>query len=329
MIFLDSRSFDPYYNLALEEHLFFVLPEGEQCLMLWQNANTVVVGKNQNTLEEVNQAFIDQNHCKVARRLSGGGAVYHDMGNLNFTIIADKEDFERFNFRMFVEPVVNTLLEYGIEAEFTGRNDLVIEGKKFCGNSQYSKGKRVLHHGCIMLDSNLVHVKNALNVKKEKFQSKAVKSVSSRVTTINAHAQVPITMDAFKESLKKNVVLDSQVKSYVISSEDEAQIASLRNDKYATWEWNYGNKGEFNIRNEKKFPWGLLTVFLHVERGIIQQIKLQGDYFGTYDVELLEEAFVGLPMDQDLKAVLSKLNVSDYIQGCSGEELYELIRIFT
>lgn len=326
MIFFDSGYFDPYYNLALEEHLFSVLPEGEQCLMLWQNANTIVVGKNQNTLEEINQEFVEQHDIKVARRLSGGGAVYHDMGNLNFTIITDKEDFERFNFKMFVEPIIKTLAEYGIQAEFTGRNDLVIDGKKFCGNSQYSKGKRVLHHGCIMLDSNLTNVKNALNVKKEKFESKSVKSVISRVTTINANTKEPIKMEDFKQTLKKNVILDDQINEYVVTPEDEMLIALLQTKKYATWNWNYGNTRTFNIRNEKKFPWGLLTVFLQVEKGVIAHIRLQGDYFGTYDVELLEESLKGTPINPELITVLEQANVSDYIQGCSPQELYELIQ---
>lgn len=326
MIFIDSTSYDPYYNLALEEHLFATLPEGEQCLMLWQNANTIVVGKNQNTLEEINQAFVEQSNIKVARRLSGGGAVYHDMGNLNFTIIADKENFQRFNFKMFVEPIINVLAQYNIKAEFTGRNDLVIEGKKFCGNSQYSKGKRVLHHGCIMLDSNLTNVKNALNVKKEKFESKSVKSVVSRVTTINANAKEPIKMDTFKEALKKYVVLDNQVKEYVITPEDEQLITRLQTEKYATWNWIYGNTRAFQIRNEKKFPWGLLTVFLQVQKGSIAQIRLQGDYFGTYDVEVLEEILRGIPMNQGLITVLEQANVSDYIQGCTAQDLYELIQ---
>lgn len=326
MIFLDSQSYDSYYNLALEEYLFSTLPEGEQCLFLWQNANTVVVGKNQNTLEEINQEYIERNHIKVVRRLSGGGAVYHDMGNLNFTIITDKEDFARFNFKIFVEPVIKTLAAYGITAEFTGRNDLIIDGKKFCGNSQYSKGKRVLHHGCIMLDSNLDSVQNALKVKKEKFQSKSVKSVKSRVTTINANTKVHLSMEEFKQSLRKNVAADGEVKEYQISPEDVIQIEFLQKEKYETWDWNYGNIRKFHYRNEKKYPWGLLTVSMGIDKGIIEQIKLQGDFFGTYDVEILEESLKAVPLDEGLFEVLEQINVQDYIQGCSAKELYELMR---
>ena len=194
MIYIESTSTNPYYNLALEEHVFEHLDQRENYFMLWQNENTIVVGKYQNTAEEVNQEFVAAQGIRVVRRLSGGGAVYHDAGNLNFTFIADQKGFADFNFEAFVSPVLQALESLGVHAEFTGRNDLVLSGCKFSGNSQYAKGGRVLHHGCIMLDSNLDKVGDALRVREAKFTSKSVKSVRSRVTTINEHAPRKITM---------------------------------------------------------------------------------------------------------------------------------------
>ena len=188
MIYLEPPGTDPYFNLALEEYVFEQMDRSRAYFMLWQNSNTIVVGKYQNTAEEINQAFVDAHGIRVVRRLSGGGAVYHDTGNLNFTFIVDQDTAPGLNFKIFVRPVVEALARFGVHAEFTGRNDLTIGGMKFSGNSQYAKHGRLLHHGCIMLDSNLTDVADALRVKQAKFDSKAVKSVRSRVTTINTHA---------------------------------------------------------------------------------------------------------------------------------------------
>ena len=227
MIYIESDSTDPYYNLALEEYVFEDLDKGEEYLILWQNANSIIVGKYQNTAEEVNQSFVDEHHIRVARRLSGGGAVYHDTGNLNYTLIVDQKNNPDFNFSLFVIPVIEALRELGVNAEFNGRNDLTIGGRKFSGQSQYAKGGRIMHHGCIMLDSNLENVQDALRVKAAKFESKSIKSVRSRVTTINEHAPSPISMETFKETLKRHVLSTNNGGTYTLTPEDTAQIERL------------------------------------------------------------------------------------------------------
>ncbi len=326
MKYIESGSTDPYFNLALEEYVFEKLPKDDGYFMLWQNENTIVIGKYQNAAEEVNQQVVDEKRIRVARRLSGGGAVYHDMGNLNFTFIVDKKDMEGLNFKMFIVPIIDVLKSFGISAEFNGRNDITIDGKKFSGNSQYIKQGRVMHHGCIMLDSDMANVAGALNVKAAKFQSKNVKSVKSRVTTINANAEKKITMDEFKSALKAHILGDSSVEAYELSERDIREIEKLRDEKYATWEWRYGKCSKYEMIREEKFDAGLVTVNLTADSGKIKDISISGDFFGNGDIAELEAGLVGAVLDETLPDKLRELNLGEYMAGISAEELGRLIR---
>lgn len=326
MRFLESPSNDPYFNLALEEYVFEHLDRTYSYFMLWQNFNTIVVGKYQNTAEEINQDFVDEHGIQVVRRLSGGGAVFHDHGNLNFTFIVDQGSNPDFNFKVFVEPVVRALARFGIQAEFNGRNDITIDGMKFSGNSQYTRHGRLLHHGCIMLDSNLTNVADALKVKDAKFDSKAVKSVRSRVTTINAHAAAPISMEDFKRTLTECAMDSGELETYTLTENDLEAVRQLREQKYATWEWNYGRSPAYDMRKELKFPAGLITAHLSAEAGKIKAVRFYGDFFGNGDLEELEQAMVGLPLDGQLESALKPLCVERYISGITAGELSRLLR---
>ena len=325
MRYLESPSRDPYFNLALEEYGFERMDKSKSYFLLWQNDNTIVVGKYQNTAEEIDQAYVDAHHIRVARRLSGGGAVYHDRGNLNFTFIVDRADAPGLNFKIFVRPVVEALARFGVHAEFTGRNDLTIDGMKFSGNAQYARRGRLLHHGCIMLDSNLTSVADALRVKEAKFDSKAVKSVRSRVTTINAHAPAPISMEDFKGALKECAMASGELEPCTLTEEDLAAIRKLRDEKYATWAWNYGFSPAYDMRREMKFPAGLVTAHLSAEGGKIKAVRFYGDFFGG-ELGELEGAMVGLPLDGHLTEALEALRVGDYMSGITAEELSRLLR---
>ena len=326
MRYLESPSRDPYFNLALEEYVFERMDKSKSYFLLWQNDNTIVVGKYQNTAEEIDQAYVDAHHIRVARRLSGGGAVYHDRGNLNFTFIVDRADAPGLNFKIFVEPVIHALARFGVHAEFTGRNDLTIDGMKFSGNAQYARRGRLLHHGCIMLDSNLTSVADALRVKEAKFDSKAVKSVRSRVTTINAHAPAPISMEDFKGALKECAMASGELEPCTLTEADLAAIRKLRDEKYATWAWNYGFSPAYDMRREMKFPAGLVTAHLSAEGGKIKAVRFYGDFFGNGELGELEGAMAGLPLDGHLTEALEALRVGDYMSGITAEELSRLLR---
>ncbi|MBO4236064.1 MAG: lipoate--protein ligase [Firmicutes bacterium] len=326
MIYIESTSYNPYYNLALEEFVFSSMDPKEPYFMLWQNENTIVVGKYQNTNEEINQEAVDAQHMNVVRRLSGGGTVYHDEGNLNFTFIVNKGNSPDFDFSIFVVPIIDALRSLGVDAEFSGRNDITINGLKISGNSQYVKGGRVLHHGCIMLDSNLDKVKDALNVKEAKFESRSVKSVRSRITTINANAPRKIIMQEFKDAIKKQVFKNEDVKQHFLTPEDERAVEKLMREKYETWEWNYGSNKKYSMRREKKFDTGLVSVDMEVEHGIIKDIGISGDFFGSGEINELTSKIIGLALNEDLVDNLEKLCVESYIHGVTAEDLANLIR---
>ena len=325
MIFYESKSYDPYFNLALEEYFFEHMDKNEQYFILWQNLNTIVVGKHQNTVEEINEEYVSKNNIKVVRRLSGGGAVFHDEGNLNFTFIVDDNAVPDFNFEVFIVPVVKVLEKIGIKAEFNGRNDIVIEGKKFSGNSQYAKNGRLLHHGCIMLNSNIDKASEALKVKECKFESKSAKSVRSRMTTINSNTDSPVTMDIFKAMLKEQISKSGEVTSIELTDSQLAEINALKEKKYSTWEWNYGKSPSYNVRREKRFPSGIITVFMNVEKGYIRAINIYGDFFGNGNITELENELIGLPLSSDIINSINRINIGHYINGITPQDFYELL----
>ncbi len=326
MKYIDWKETDPQINLAFEEYVFNQMDKNESYFLLWQNDNAVIVGKHQNTIEEINQEFVKENDIKVVRRLSGGGAVYHDLGNLNFTFIVNDNGKDQFDFKTFTGPVVEALKSIGVKAEFNSRNDIAIDGKKFSGNSQYAKKGRILHHGTILFNSKLATIQSALKVKKDKIESKGIKSVKSRVTNIADYLEDGYTLADFKQALLKSMFAGEQLEEVMLSDQEIQAIQKLKTEKYATWDWNYGKSPLYNVKKERKCDFGLVTVLMQVEKGEIKEIHFYGDYFGNGDIKELETQLVGIkPTEESLSAVLKNIDLADYINGLDSKTLIDLI----
>ena len=234
--YLDLMTTDPSYNLAMEQYVFDCLPRDRMYFMLWQNGNAIIVGKYQNTISEINEEAVRERGIRVVRRLSGGGAVYHDMGNLNFTFITDADGSGTLDMKLFCEPVVRTLAALGVKAEVNGRNDITIDGKKFSGNSQYLRQGRVMHHGTLMFDSDLSVVGEALRVDPTKIQTKGIRSVRSRVTNVAEHLPERVTLPEFRRILLENILRENPGEEYPLTPDDLAAVEKLRdNEKFRAW----------------------------------------------------------------------------------------------
>lgn len=323
MICIKNESNDPHFNLALEEYVLKEMDPTQDYLILWQNEPSVIIGRNQNTLEEINKEYVDEHKINVVRRLSGGGAVYHDLGNLNFTFITTSTDEIRNNFRRFQEPVVQALARLGVSAEQSGRNDITIDGKKFSGNAQYYDGDRVLHHGTILFASDLSRVQEVLTVREDKIASKGIKSVRSRVTNVIDYLSEPISVQEFKDTLERILLEDgNDNQAYEMTEDDLKRIRTLMENRYLTWEWNYGKSPTYDLKKGARFEGGFVEVLLTVDKGYITQIKIHGDFFGKKEIDELETLLLNIKHEtKAIKEILEKINLADYMAGVTIEEL--------
>lgn len=328
MLFIDNKGItNPQINLAIEEYVLRNLGEDESYLLFYINEPSIIIGKNQNTIEEINTDYVESKGIKVVRRLSGGGAVYHDLGNLNFSFIT-KDDGDSFhNFKKFTEPVVQALKKMGINAELSGRNDLLAEGRKISGNAQFSTKGKMFSHGTLLFNSEMNHIVSALNVRKDKIESKGIKSVRSRVANISEFLKKPMTMEQFRMELLKNIFEGaSEIPEYVLTEEDWEKIYELSKERYQNWEWNYGKSPKFDIQHSKRFPVGHIEFRLEVKKGIIEQCKIFGDFFGVGDVKEVEQRLIGVKYQKsEIEAALEDLDTKHYFGNVEKEEIIELI----
>ena len=328
MIYIVNNSRKPDYNIALEEYCFKNLLHHDKVFILWINEPAIIVGKHQNTIEEINADFVKKNGIHVVRRISGGGAVYHDHNNLNYTIISNEDKGADFDFKSFSQPVIDTLADLGVKAEFTGRNDLVIDGKKISGNAQaYIKG-RVMHHGCLLFDTDLSVLSKALEPPKDIVESRGVKSVRSLVDNILPNLPEEISVHEFSEKLLEHMKTKfPEMTEYEFTPEELDAIEQLRASKFGTWEWNYGGSPKFGVERHSRFKAGKIQVFADIKNSIIRKIRFYGTFFGNNaNLSEIEELLTGTKYTaEDIRSVLSKINYNDYFAGFSLDELVEAI----
>lgn len=330
MKFIDNEGIlDPAINLAIEEYILENFGEKDTYLLFYVNKPSIIIGRNQNSVEEINTEYVDKNGIHVVRRLSGGGAVYHDEQNLNFSFIT-KDDGDSFqNFARFTQPMVEALNKIGVPVEMQGRNDLAVNGRKISGNAMFSTRGRMFSHGTLMLDSEIENVVEALNVRKEKIESKGIKSIRSRVANITEFLDEKISMNEFKALILRHVfdVEDlNDVPQYKLTEKDWENIHEISRNRYQKWEWNYGKSPAFNVQETHKFDAGFIDVRLDVKKGIIENCKIYGDFFGMGQIKDLENELIGVRhVRKSIEEALSDVDVPYYLGRISKEDFINLI----
>ncbi|TDU34444.1 lipoate-protein ligase [Gelidibacter sediminis] len=328
MIFIENDGHtNPKLNLALEEYVLRHFSADQDYLLFYVNEPSIIIGRNQNTLEEINYSYVEENDIHIVRRISGGGAVYHDYGNLNFSFITNHDAKSLSNFKKFTAPVIKVLNSLGLNAELKGRNDIEVDDRKISGTAQFSTGKRMVSHGTLLLDTDLNEVAKALNVKMSKIQSKGHKSVRSRVANISEFLKTPLTIEAFRQLVLEGLYDESEpFQTYQLTLEEWSAVHQLKAEKYDTWDWNYGRSPKFNIRRSKRFQIGEIDLRIFVEKGYITDFRIYGDFFGKEPVAHLEQLLTGVRYDYvDITAALKPVDLKDYFGEVNKAEFIDLV----
>ena len=329
MYFIDNKGItDPRINLAIEEYILRNMDiEKDDYLLFYINQPSIIIGKNQNTIEEINTDYVEENGIIVVRRLSGGGAVYHDLNNLNFSFLTKDDGNSFHNYKKFTQPVVDALAKLGVNAELSGRNDILAEGRKVSGNAQYSTRGRMFSHGTLLFNTDVDAVASALKVKKDKIESKGIKSVRSRVGNISDYLKEPMTVEQFRMEILKSIFGgEENIQYYNLTDEDWEKIHQISKERYQTWEWNYGKSPRFNIQKTNRFPSGSIDIRLEVNKGIIEEAKIFGDFFGVGDVAEIEQRLIGTKYDRtSIDIALESIDIPHYFGGVTKEEFLKLI----
>jgi len=335
MYWYAMESHDIRRNLATEQYLMNNKTFDEPLVLFYYEGPCIIVGRNQNTLEEINQKYVEENGITVTRRLSGGGAVYQDLGNLCFSFVVDSDSESFGDFKSFVQPVVDALHDMGAKtAEVSGRNDILVDGKKFSGNAMYSHGGKTFSHGTLMLDVDQDVIAHALNVPEDKMKSKGIKSVRSRVTNLKpylAPEYQTLTVPEFRDTLLKELFhVDSLAaiadKKVSIDDDDQAAIDKIYTDYYSNWDWVYGNSPEFTVKKRQHFTAGTIDARLLVEAGKIKNIKFFGDFFGPGDATELADKLAGVRYDKEsVGAVLNSVDTQQYFNGIDTADVLNLL----
>lgn len=305
---------------ATEEYIMKNTDLEDEYFMFWRTKPTLMIGRFQNTIQEINQQFVRENDFDVIRRNSGGGTVYTDPDCWQFSFITWKNSGKVKDFRDFTKPVIDALKNLGIPAEFHGRNDLHCSGKKFSGNAQFGMKERFLHHGTILFDTNLENLVRSLNVADEKIISKGIQSVRERVTNIRPFLSNDMDSIKFRDSMI--TLLRADMEQVALTADDMREIDIIENEKFLTWEWNYGNSPKFNITKSNRFDGGKVEVQLNVENGIIKTCSIFGDFFCNGDISVIEESVIGCKYEKHtISNALESVNATGMLYLISLEEL--------
>lgn len=321
MLCILSPYTNPYFNLASEEYLLKNFQE--DLFLLYRNTPSIVVGKHQNTLAEINLPFVQEQEILVARRISGGGTVFHDLGNLNFAVFTSGKEGELVDYKRATLPIIEALKEMGLEARLGKRNELLLEGLKISGTASHVFKQRVLHHGTLLFSSEMGKLSAALKSNKERFTDRAVKSVRSRVSNIHDHLTESMDVEVFQERVLNHMLsTNTDARAYQFSQTDIAEIKVLRDSKFSTWEWNFGYSPKYQFCKSISFKTGSLELHMNVVKGVIKDLKILGDFTSMKDIVLLETLLLGSIHDPEtIRNKLSGIDVSDYILGLQNEEL--------
>lgn len=333
MLFVPNENNDPRINLALETYLMKELPVDEPILLFYINEPSIIIGRNQNTIEEINKEYVEEKGIHVVRRLSGGGAVYHDFGNLNFSFIMPDDGNSFRDFAKVTQPIIDALHAMGVEgAQLKGRNDLVIGEKKFSGNAMYATNGRMFAHGTIMFDSDVNEVVNALKVRKDKIESKGIKSIRSRVTNIKPFLadeyQNMSTVDFRQAILLRIFGVESveDVKVYDLTEADWEKINEISDTYYRNWDWNYGRSPEFDLVRRQRFTIGSVEAKMNVAGGVINEIRLFGDFFGLGEIADVEKILQGTRYEKAAIAqAVAKIDIKKYFGNIEEADLVNLL----
>ena len=330
MLFVDNTGItDARLNLALEEYVLRHKLAGDDLLLFYVNTPSIIIGRNQNTIEEIDPDVVAARGIRVVRRISGGGAVYHDLGNLNFSFMTPQVS-GRFNrYDTFNGPVVEVLRAMGVPAEIGGRNDILADGRKISGNAQFATPGRMFSHGTLLLNANLDDVTAALRPRPGKVESKGMKSIRSRVANISEFLREPIGVDELRDRILERLFGTrdrARIPSVALSDADWQGVRDLYERRYATWEWNFGQNPACNIQRTTRFPAGEIDVRLDVQGGRIDGLRIFGDFMGRAEVSEIESRLRGAPYDRAaVAALLGDVDLRDYFGDVPPDEVLDLI----
>lgn len=327
MYLIDSPSHNAYFNIAAEEYLLHRFP-AEDIFLLYVNAPSIIVGKFQNTLAEINLGYVQDKDIKVVRRMSGGGAVYHDLGNLNFSFHTLLGDQDFGDFSVFTQPVLRLLNRLGVPAALQGRNDLLVDGKKFSGNAKLARHGKMVQHGTLLLNSEMEVLGEALKANPLKFIDKATKSNRARVTNLIHYLPEDTTTASLKNLLTEEIISNNAgAERYELTPEDHTGIEELMKEKYETWDWNFGFSPNYNFRKAIKVPAGFIEVHLDVVKGSIEKAKIFGDFFAPKPIEELEALLMGRRHEEeDLRTLLEATDLTDYFGKVTTVEILSVFK---